>query len=140
MLMYVNDILYSQGDTAEDVFFIYKGSVLLYVDLTDLVDMTSYQLLDATRCFNVAVALFSSSSYFGDNDVLLHTNGWRSHTAICQEETHIHTIHRDTLMECLENYPDVQETMTTIAKEKQRRFSVLNEELAAKCYTKRQVR
>jgi len=33
MKVYAKDILYSQGDTAEEVFFIMKGKVKIYVDI-----------------------------------------------------------------------------------------------------------
>ena len=32
--LFDDDILFSQGDQAEEVFFIFHGSVLLYVDLS----------------------------------------------------------------------------------------------------------
>lgn len=35
MRIYENDILYSQGDNADDVFFILKGTIILHVDLND---------------------------------------------------------------------------------------------------------
>jgi CRP-like cAMP-binding protein len=37
-----NDILYSDGDQAEELFFVLKGNVLLYTDLADLVDMSLF--------------------------------------------------------------------------------------------------
>lgn len=34
-----NDILYSQGDQAEELFFIFHGSALLYVDISEFIQM-----------------------------------------------------------------------------------------------------
>jgi CRP-like cAMP-binding protein len=67
--LFDNDILFSQGDQAEEIFFIFHGSVLLYIDLSEIVDMRS--IVKEDSCFNVPLAIYSNSSYFGDNDVLL---------------------------------------------------------------------
>jgi len=66
--MFDNDILYSQGDQAEELFFMLKGNVLLYVDISELVDMSNY--IQPDQCFNVALAVYSDGSYFGDSDII----------------------------------------------------------------------
>lgn len=81
MNLFENDILYSQSDQAEELFFVFHGTVLLLIDIMDVVDMTKFVKIDNT--FNIPVCIYSSGSYFGDNDVLLQRNGYRSHTAIC---------------------------------------------------------
>ena len=60
----------------------YNGSVLFYVDLSELVDMTP--LVKADSCFNIPMLAYSGGSYFGDNDVLLQNNGYRTITGISQ--------------------------------------------------------
>ena len=67
--MYDNDILFSQGDQAEEIFFIFQGSCLIFVDLSEIVDMSTLIKLD--QSFNVPLAIYTNSSYFGDNDVLI---------------------------------------------------------------------
>jgi len=84
MSLFENDILFSQGDQAEEIYFIFHGNVLLYVDLTDFLDMRI--LVKEDSCFNVPLAIYSSGSYLGDNDVLLYKNGYRSILGICQED------------------------------------------------------
>ena len=42
------------------------------------------QFVKEDSAFNVPLAIYSNGSYFGDNDVLLQRNGYRSITGICQ--------------------------------------------------------
>ena len=85
MNLYDNDILFNQGDQAEEIFFVYDGSILLYVDVLDFLNMEPF--VTAEQCFNIPMAIYSNGSYFGDNDTLLHRNGFRTCTAICQKDT-----------------------------------------------------
>ena len=103
--LFDNDILFSQGDQAEEIFFIFHGSVLLYVDLSEIVDMQT--LVKGDKCFNVPLAIYSNSSYFGDNDVLLQRNGYRSITGICQGDCQIYSIKNILLEEVLEKNPKI---------------------------------
>jgi hypothetical protein len=63
------------------MFFIFHGSVLLYVDLSEIVDMRSFIKDDS--CFNLPIAVYSNGSYFGDNDVLVQKNAYRTISGIC---------------------------------------------------------
>ena len=69
MSLYDNDILYSQGDQAEEIFFVYHGSILLYVDILDFINMEPFIKTD--QVFNIPLAIYSNGSYFGDNDMML---------------------------------------------------------------------
>lgn len=69
MNLFDNDILFSQGDQAEELFFVFHGSALLNVDIMDFIDMKSF--VKHESCFNVPIAIYGNGSYFGDNDVLL---------------------------------------------------------------------
>lgn len=66
--LFDNDILFSQGDLAEEIFFVLHGKVLLLTDITDVIDFSLY--LTAEVSFNVPISVYSDGSYFGDNDVL----------------------------------------------------------------------
>lgn len=81
LALYDNDILFSQGDQAEEMFFIFHGSVLLYVDLSEIVDMRTFVKDDS--CFNLPIAVYSNGSYFGDNDVILQKNSYRTISGVC---------------------------------------------------------
>lgn len=85
MSLYDNDILFNQGDQAEEIFFVYQGSVLLYVDVLDFMDMEPFIKRD--QAFNMPLAIYSNGSYFGDNDMMLQRNGFRTSTAICQQDS-----------------------------------------------------
>jgi CRP-like cAMP-binding protein len=137
MNLFDNDILFSQGDQAEELFFVFQGSALLYIDIMDVIDMRSF--VKHESCFNVPIAAYSSGSYFGDNDVLLQRNGYRSHTAVCQEDCQVYTIKNDVLLERLEKFESIKSIMLQIAEEKQKYYIVLNEELKKKYKSKRHV-
>lgn len=79
--MFDNDILFSQGDQAEEVYFIFRGSCIILIDLSEIVDMND--LIKKDQSFNVPLVFYNFSSYFGDNDVLTKINGYRTITAIC---------------------------------------------------------
>lgn len=66
--LYGNDILFSQGDQAEEIFFNLKGEVVLYVDISEFVDLSIF--ISIEKCFNLPISVYSTGSYFGDNDVL----------------------------------------------------------------------
>ena len=51
------------------MFFMFHGSVMLFVDLSEIVDMRTFVKDDS--CFNLPVAVYANGSYFGDNDILL---------------------------------------------------------------------
>ena len=135
--MFDNDILFSQGDQAEEIFFIFHGGVLLYVDLSEIVDMKQFVKEDSA--FNVPLAIYSNGSYFGDNDVLLQRNGYRSITGICQGDCQIYAIKNNMLDECLDKNNKIKKTMVKIAEEKQKYYEVLKDELRLKYKSKRQL-
>lgn len=135
--LFDNDILFSQGDQAEEIFFIFHGGVLLYVDLSEIVDMKQFVKEDSA--FNVPLAIYSNGSYFGDNDVLLQRNGYRSITGICQGDCQIYAIKNNMLDECLDKNNKIKKTMVKIAEEKQKYYEVLKDELRLKYKSKRQL-
>lgn len=109
--------------------------MLLYVDLSEIVDMQT--LVKGDKCFNVPLAIYSNSSYFGDNDVLLQRNGYRSITGICQGDCQIYAIKNILLEEVLEKNPKIQNTMLKIAEEKSNYYQILKDELKIKYKSKR---
>ena len=129
MNLYDNDILFSQGDQAEEIFFMYHGSVLHYIDITDFVEMKA---LDKGKCFNIPFSIYTNGSYFGDNDVLLQKNGYRTTTAICHSDCHIYSIKINNLEECIDKFPKVKQTMIRIAREKVKYYKILKDEIKHK--------
>jgi len=77
MKVHAKDALYNQGDLADEVFFILKGRVKLYVDLNE----------GKGPLLNVPFIVYVESSYFGDSDVLASTSTeGRDATAIAETE------------------------------------------------------
>jgi CRP-like cAMP-binding protein len=136
MTLYDNDILFNQGDQAEEIFFVYNGSVLHYVDILDFMNMEPFIKND--QAFNVPLCLFSDGSYFGDNEVLLQKNGFRMTTAICQKDSQIYAIKNNSLEECLDKYVRIRLIMIKIAEEKNKYYSALREEIKLKYKSKRE--
>jgi len=78
--LFDNDILFSQGDQAEDIYFVFRGSILLYVDLSEIIDMQN--LVKDDQSFNMPIAVYTKGSYFGDSDVVMNNYSYRGVTGI----------------------------------------------------------
>ena len=61
--------LYAQGDTADEIYFITKGSFNLLVDISSMVD---FPLEREKTAFNVPFIRIQNSGYFGDQECLTH--------------------------------------------------------------------
>lgn len=70
--LYRGDILFSQGDIAEEVFFVLDGGFTLYVDVSDQLTLESGTIDPVKDAFNVPYSLYVQGSYFGDSDCLTH--------------------------------------------------------------------
>jgi CRP-like cAMP-binding protein len=64
-----NEILFSQGDLSDLIYFVFKGNIVLLTDLSELVDMSLH--LKPFVSFNVPLCHFIDGSFLGDNEVLL---------------------------------------------------------------------
>ena len=82
--LFENDIVFSEGDAAADIFFVLTGNILLLVDLTSIVDMKGFVKDDSS--FNLPFTMCTIGSYLGDNDTLLGNNGNRTISAIAQND------------------------------------------------------
>ena len=69
----------SRGDQADEIYFVFEGSVLIFLDLSDIVDMR--HLVKSDGAFNVPIIVFSAGSIFGDADLMVGNNNYRSVTA-----------------------------------------------------------
>ena len=85
------------------------------------------KFVNAESCFNVPICVYGEGSYFGDNDVLLQRNGYRSHTAVCKEDCQVYTIKNSILFESLEKFENIKRIMLQIADEKAKYYQALNE-------------
>ena len=56
--LYQNDILYSEGDVADEVIFVLTGSFSLYVDISDKIELPDKLIDKETNAFNVPFSLY----------------------------------------------------------------------------------
>ena len=80
------------------------------------------QFIQSDSAFNVPLAQYSAGSYFGDNDVLLQKNGYRSNTGVCQGDSQIYSIKSSMLQEVLDRHQRIKNTMFKIADEKHKYY------------------
>ena len=66
-------------------------------------------------CFNIPMIIYTTGSYFGDNDALLNKNGFRSHSAICLQDSQIYSIKTSILMEMTSKLKATEKLMLKIA-------------------------
>lgn len=104
-LFLVDDILYSQSDIAEQLYFLYEGEIKIYSDIAQEMDMCGLTNDKDKMCFNIQITHYTSGGYFGDNDSLLYSHGYRTQTAVCDKQSWIYLIHSAKLKLLLENYP-----------------------------------
>jgi len=66
--LYEKDIIYSQDDSADLFYFLFKGEVQVYADLS--AKLKFEHILPEFKNFNLPLANYSAGSYFGENDFL----------------------------------------------------------------------
>lgn len=84
MKVYPKDLLYSEGDYAEEIFFIFKGRIKMYID-TKLPDDPP----------SIPFNLYVEGSYFGDSDIFVSSSlNNRDCTAKAEVESNLLVITR----------------------------------------------
>jgi CRP-like cAMP-binding protein len=63
--IYRGEVLYSEGDGAEDIYFVLGGQIQLYFDISDIIDFPE-DVISQHKGFNVPIVLYQDGSYFGD--------------------------------------------------------------------------
>lgn len=103
MKIYSDDIIYTQKDKSEEIFFILKGRIRLYVEMDD----------QKTRLgFNQYV----QGSYFGDSDVF--TKSDRDSTAIAILESNLLVLGKKDLKKMIKSNSKVEQEMINVALER----------------------
>jgi CRP-like cAMP-binding protein len=78
MKVYKHDVLYNQGDYAEEVFFILKGRIKMLANVSTNPD----------ELINIPFNLYVEGSYFGDSDIFLSDErSARDSTALAEVES-----------------------------------------------------
>jgi CRP-like cAMP-binding protein len=66
--VFQGEMLFSQGDVADEVYFVIQGGFTKYVDLSDVLDLPPNLIDPSEEAFNVPYVTYVSGSYFGDSD------------------------------------------------------------------------
>ncbi|CDW71963.1 cation channel family protein [Stylonychia lemnae] len=140
MKIYKGDTLYSQGDHADEIYFILKGSVIMHIDLHDPTINPSYQPKQKTNedeeddddSYNVPFNLYVEGSYFGDSDCLFQRRLQRECMAEADQECHLLVIKKGALEDLLDQFQDIKTQMQNIALEKRKYHRRLIQELLRK--------
>ena len=136
--LYQGDILYSQGDVADEVVFVLNGSFSLYIDISDKIELPEKDFDKETQAFNVPFSLYRMGSYFGDEDVLVDIDFqvdndshklYRSCTVEANEDAEIMTIKKRHLLDQLQRFVEIRRYMMLIAKEKINYHNILIESI-----------
>ena len=132
--IYRFDSLFSQGDAAEEIYFVLKGSFALLIDIAEHIDCEKYDIVRETESFNVPFNSYSDGSYFGDEDTLCElkqdeegeqNKRYRKTTSSAQKDTDVMFIKVTALKEQLEEFPKIKQHLTEVANEKINYFNVL---------------
>lgn len=126
MRFYSKDILYSQGDLPEEVFFIQKGKVKLVYDTTS----------DKGEQIIVAFNMYVEGSYFGEMEMMIREYKLigRDGSAIVDSECQLFVLTKPDLIYVLNLFPEVHKQMKKTAK-KRRDHHVLAKQEAVMHYT-----
>lgn len=109
------DMLYYQGDTPEELFFILQGKVQLKYDITE------GMVYD--RRYNIPFNMYTQGSYLGDIELLIKylAKIGRDGTAEVDAESSFLFIHKGNLYKVLKNFPNTMREMQYVANERRKR-------------------
>lgn len=62
--------LYSQGDSADEIYFVQQGCYTMLIDVSEYIDMEEIGLDPEREAFNVPFNSYSAGAFFGDEDAL----------------------------------------------------------------------
>jgi CRP-like cAMP-binding protein len=107
MRFYSKDILYSQGDLPEEVFFIQKGKVKLVFDAN----------FGKGEPLIIAFNMYVEGSYFGEMEMMVRKYKvlGRDGSAIVDSECQLFVLNKHDLINILNLFPDVYEQMKQTA-------------------------
>lgn len=112
MKLFERDIIYQQGEYAEEIFFIVQGRVKMYVDLAEHHDDEPIFLP-----YNLYVA----GCYFGDVDIFSNSGPFiRDSTAIAAMPTQLLVITRKEISDLCNRFKRVNVEMVEVAAERKK--------------------
>eukprot|EP00347_Sterkiella_histriomuscorum_P001048 403373535 len=106
------DVLYTQGDHSDEIYFIKKGRIKLYIDVNE-------NNPDAQEPLNIAFIAYVEGSYFGDSDIFFQDeNKGRDSTAVADTECHLLVLSRKDLMALGDDFQEMSKEIRDIARER----------------------
>ena len=95
--------MYSEGDLADEVLFVIKGSFYILKDISGMISLPEKLIDKETQAFNVPFLRYGEGAYFGDEDCLIEIDTedvldtkkyYRGSTAECVDDAEILVIKR----------------------------------------------
>ena len=91
--VYNGDELYKEHERSEEIFFVLKGRVKLYIDVNkSKEDIVSFK---PPKPKLIPFKMYVEGSHFGDSDVFADTGKGRDSTAIAESECHLLVISKN---------------------------------------------
>lgn len=69
--LYSGDLLFSEGDAADEVIFVLNGAFCIYQDISMRINLPENLIKEEKHAFNVPYLRYGPGSYFGDEDCLV---------------------------------------------------------------------
>ena len=132
--LYRGDLLYSEGDLADEIIFVLRGSFYLYKDISDMLMLPEKLIDKETQAFNVPFLKYGAQAYFGDEDSIAEIdNGdvsdtkkfYRESTVECVDDAEILVIKRRQLIDELVKFEKIKNFMSNLSKEKKQYHKTL---------------
>ena len=112
MKIYPKDIIYQQGEFAEEIFFIVKGRVKMLHDISESHEQEP---------INIPFNLYIEGSYFGDVDIFQGKGrNIRDSTAMAAVSTQLFVISRKEIIEICKRFRRVNSEMQEVANERRK--------------------
>ena len=123
--MYRGDLLYSEGDLADEIIFVLDGTFYLYKDISDMIILPEKLIDKESQAFNVPFLRYGIGSYFGDQDCMTEIEDmdessttrkyYRESTAECIEDSEILVIKRRQFVDELNKFTKIKSFMATLS-------------------------
>ena len=127
MVSYPGDFLFTEGDEANEIYFVSKGNFILYMDLSPVLSLPYGTIQPVTQAFNVPYLSYGGQSFFGDSDCIIEDNSissgnakaYRDSTCLTEEMiSYLFVLKKKDLIGALEGFPKMLSYVISVAAEK----------------------
>lgn len=125
--LYRGDLLYSEGDLADEIIFVLKGTFYLFKDISDMINLPEKLIDKESQAFNVPFLKYGAQAYFGDEDCIAEIDQddipdtkkyYRESSVECVDDAEILVAKRRQLIDELNKFDEIKEFMKNLAKDK----------------------